>query len=186
MDTSITGAAGAFTYGRSGSVTATISPATATGRVEVLYGSTVIATGTLSGGKATASLPAKSLPPGTPTLTVRYVGDSTHQASTATVRVVVNKAAPTIRVQAPKKVKSGAQATVKVRVAAPDGVPVTGKVSVAIKGGKTIVGTVKKSAVVVRLPAAKGGKLSLKVTYLGSDVAAKVVKSATIKVVRKR
>ncbi|WP_345528097.1 LamG-like jellyroll fold domain-containing protein [Nocardioides endophyticus] len=187
VDTSLTGTAGAFTYGRSGSLTATISPATATGRVEVLYGSTVIATGTLSGGKATAALPAKSLPPGTPTLTVRYVGDPTHRASTATVRVVVKEVTPTIRVQAPKKIKAGARANVKIRVAAPAGVPVTGKVAVAIKGGKTIVGTVKKGAVVVRLPAArKAGKLNLKVTYLGSDLAAKVVKSATITVVRKR
>jgi len=114
------------------------------------------------------------------------VGDATHRASSATVRVVVNKVTPTLRVQAPKRIKSGARATVKVRVTAPAGVPVTGKVSVAIKGGRTVVGTIKKGVVVVRLPAAKAGKLRLKVTYLGSDLAARAVKTASITVVRKR
>ena len=64
--------------------------------------------------------------------------------------------------------------------------PVTGSVSVAVKGGKTVTGTLNAGKVVLTLPKAVKGKLRLTVTYAGSDLAEKVVDTATVKVTKKK
>ncbi len=182
-ETTLRASAAAVTYGKAGAVSATITPATAAGQVQVLHGTKLLGTGTLSAGKVRIAVPAKSLKPGTYSLRVRYAGNATHAASAATVRMVVAKVRPTMKVQAPKQVKRGARATVKVTLAAPNAVPVTGKVKVTVKG-RTLTGTVRNGKVTLKLPKATGGKLKVKVAYLGSDLATPVTKNITIKVKR--
>ncbi len=92
--TSVKGSAAPIVYGRSGSLAVTVTPSAATGKVEARYGTRLLASGTLSGGKVTLSLPARSLLPGTRTVSLRYLGTATHAASTSTVKVVVRKAVP--------------------------------------------------------------------------------------------
>ena len=75
-----------------------------------------------------------------------------------------------------------AGSTVLAVLSTSTGVPVTGTVSVAIRGGRTITGTLSAGKVVLTLPKADKGRLRLTVTYLGSDLAERVVDTATIKV----
>lgn len=180
--TTVTGTATAVTYGRTGSVKVTVAPATATGAVEVLSGTTVLGTGTLAGGTASVVLPAKSLLPGSRGLTLRYLGSETHTASTGTLSVSVLKATPTMSVAVPKTVKVGTRASLRVSLAAAGAVPVTGKVSIKV-GGRTVSGTVKSGKLTIKLPkAAKAGKLKITVTYLGSTLLTKAARSVTITV----
>ena len=87
-------------------------------------------------------------------------------------------------VKAPSTVKKGKRAKVKVVVRAADGVAVTGQVRIAIKGGKTLTGTVRNGKVVVRLPKARK-KMRLTVTYTGSDLAEPASERLRIKVRRR-
>ncbi len=185
--TAIAGAAAPYTYGRPGTVSVTVTPATATGKVELVQGGTVLTSGTLSAGRATLSLQGKGLLPRTHDLTLRYVGDAGHKAASSIVQVVVEKVVPTLQVKAPSKVKVGQKAKLKVRLSAADGVPVTGTVTATIKGGKTLTGTVSDGRVVFKLPkSTKPGKLKVTVAYLGSDLAEAVQDKVTIKAQRKR
>ena len=138
LTSAVAGASAPFTYGKLGTVVASVAPAAATGKVEVLQGNDLIASGVLASGRATLVLPAKSLLPGTHQLTLRYVGDGGHKASSSTVEVTVDKVVPRMTVKAPSTVKKGKAPKVTVVLRAPDDVPVTGTVSIAIKGGKTL------------------------------------------------
>ena len=74
----------------------TVTRPTATGTVEVVQG----AHGARDGhgrrhGRATLALPARALPPGTHDLTLRYVGDANHKATSSSVQVIVEKVVPT-------------------------------------------------------------------------------------------
>jgi hypothetical protein len=178
----VAGASAPFTYGQVGVVAVGVSPAAATGKVELVNGGQVIASGTLASGQARLELAAKGLLPGAHQLTVRYLGDNAHKAASSQVLVTVEKVVPRMTVKAPSTVKKGKKVAVKVSLSAPDGVPVTGSVSVAVKGGRTVTGTLKAGAVVITLPKAVKGKLRLTVTYAGSDLAEKVVDTATVKV----
>jgi hypothetical protein len=182
----VAGASAPFTYGQVGVVAVGVSPAAATGKVELVNGGQVIASGTLASGQARLELAAKGLQPGAHQLTVRYLGDNAHKASSSQVLVTVEKVVPRMTVKAPSRVKKGKKVTVKVSLSAPDGVPVTGSVSVAVKGGKTVTGTLDAGKVVIKLPKAVKGKLRLTVTYSGSDLAEKVVDTATVKVTKKK
>lgn len=178
--TAIVGLATPFTYGKTGVVTVAVVPATASGQVQVLKGTKVIATGKVAGGKARISLPAKSLTPGTSGLTLRYAGNATHTSSQSTVRVVVNKVMPVMKVRASQKVRRGTKAKVRVTMAAADRVPVTGRVQVKV-GNKTIIQTIKNGKVSFTLPKAKkAGTMRVKVTYLGSALANKKVTNLSI------
>ena len=167
-----------------GTVVVSVAPAAATGKVELASGSQVLSSATLASGQASLAVPAKSLLPGTHQLTLRYLGDDAHKPSSSQVQVTVEKVVPTMKVKAPDRIKRGAKAKVKVKVRAADGVPVTGRVRVAIKGGKTITASLDGGKAVVRLPKAAKGKLKLTITYLGSDLAEQVVDKVTIKVRR--
>ncbi|WP_246861947.1 LamG-like jellyroll fold domain-containing protein [Nocardioides sp. SYSU D00065] len=184
LASAVAGASVPVTYGKAGTLVVSVAPASATGRVEVLDGTRVLAGSTLEAGQAQLELPARSLLPGTHRLTLRYAGDSGHRGSTSQVQVVVDKVVPRMAVTAPRSVAKGAKAKVTVVLRAPDRVPVTGEVTVAIKGGRTLTGTIDNGKVVLRLPKA-AKKLKLTVTYTGSHLAESVEDKVRIKV-RKR
>ena len=126
-------------------------------------------------------LPARSLLPGFHDLTLRYLGDADHAPATATVRVQVDKAVPTMEVTAAKA--SGGKATVTVAVTAPNSVPVEGQVRIEIDGGATMTATVSGGTAVFTLPKApKGGQLTLTATYLGSNLVQQAVARVTVRV----
>jgi hypothetical protein len=193
--TRVSGTAPAFTYGTAGSVLARVTPAGATGRVEVRLGSRLLGSGALSSGTARIALPARALVPGSHGLTLRYLGDADHAASTGTATVTVRKATPSLSLQAPARVKVGRAASLRIALRAPAGVTVTGPVTVRVVGkvkvgrkvrkSYTLTGTVVDGRLTLRLPkAAKAGKLRITVTYGGSALTAKAVGTRVIAVKR--
>ncbi|WP_295657787.1 Ig-like domain repeat protein, partial [uncultured Nocardioides sp.] len=84
-----------MTYGKPATVTVEVTSG-ATGTVQVLERSRVVATGTLAAGVAKVVLPARSLKLGRRTLTLRYLGDAAYQPSQGTVTVTVVKAAASL------------------------------------------------------------------------------------------
>jgi uncharacterized protein (TIGR03437 family) len=76
--------------GQAVTFTATVAPATATGTVTFLEGTTVLGTGTLGGGKAT--FPTSTLSLGSHSITANYAGDNNYNGSTsATLSQTVSK-----------------------------------------------------------------------------------------------
>ncbi len=185
LTSAVAGASASFTYGKVGSVVVGVSPAAATGKVELVDNGQVLAAAAITSGQATVGFAAKSLLPGTHQLTLRYLGDSAHKASSSQVTVTVDKVVPRMTVKAPSTVKKGKRAKVKVVLRAADGVPVNGTVTVAIKGGKTLTGTLRSGKVVVRLPKARK-VMKLTVSYTGSDLAEPVQDKVRIKVRKKK
>lgn len=185
LTSAVAGASAPFTFGKVGAVVVGVSPAAATGTVEVLNGTTVLASGSIASGQARLEIPAKGLLPGTHQLTLRYLGDRAHRASSSQVQVSVDKVVPRMEVKAPSSVVKGKRAKVEVVLRAADGVAVTGQVLIAIKDGKTFTRTLRGGRVVVRLPKATGKKVRLTVTYAGSELAEPVKDRLRIEVRKK-
>ena len=182
-DTMIVGSGATFTYGEVRAVSASIIPAAAAGKVEVLAGSRIVASGNLAAGRVVLVLPAKSLLPGMHLLTLRYAGSATHEASATSVLVTVRKVTPSMQVKAPDTVKVGKRANVRVNLSAANGVAVNGLVKLTLKSGNTILRRVANGSVAFKLPqATETGKLKVKVAYLGSGLATKAVRTLTITV----
>jgi len=91
--TSLTAVPTSATLGQSVTLTATVSPSSATGTVTFSTGSTTLGTATLSSGVATLS--TTSLPVGDDTITASYAGDGYNQPSTGTT--VVDVTVPTFK-----------------------------------------------------------------------------------------
>ncbi|WP_433005618.1 LamG-like jellyroll fold domain-containing protein [Kribbella sp. CA-294648] len=181
--TAVAGVALPFTYGATGTVSVAVSPAEATGKVDLLHGATVLATATIANGKGTLVLPAKALLPGSHDLTLRYGGDAAHQPSSSTVEVVVAKVVPVMEVSATKL--SGNRALISVQLSAAGGVPVTGEVRVRIDGGATLVDTVSDGRAEFEWPRIpKGGQLTVAAAYLGNELVEAANVERTVKVGR--
>ena len=150
-----------------------MSPATAAGSVKVTSDTGAdLGTVTVTGGTGSLALVAQGLTPGSHVLKLAYAGNATHQASTGTVTVVVSKAEPTAKLKVDKKVRKGKALKAVVKVSAPHGIKVTGKVKLVIQGsGKSFTAKVVDGKAVFELPKfTKVGKVSLRAVYLGSDL----------------
>ncbi|MFT3968899.1 MAG: Ig-like domain repeat protein [Micropruina sp.] len=173
VDTKVTVAAATQTYGKTAELSVTVTP-DATGTVSVKAGTKTV-TATLSGSKATLTVPAKALAPGKHSLTVSYAGvKDTFKASSATVTATVVKAVPSTTVTAPKKIKRGKTATITVTVKA-TGLTPTGTITVRLGGTKKTVKLDGKGKAVAKIKVAKGtkpGKKKLTVSYGGSSYVA--------------
>ncbi len=90
--TTLTSSANPATIGNNVTFTATVSPSAATGSVTFQLGSTAIEKVSLSGGKATLTIPTGSLPVGTYGIDAVYSGDANDNASTSnTVQETLQK-----------------------------------------------------------------------------------------------
>ena len=116
-------------------VTATgVSP---TGLVTIKDGRTTVGTGRLAAGTAVIKLPIH-LTVGTHTLTATYSGDPTVSTSTASTKLVVVKAATTVKAKiTPSKITTTTKAAVAITVtSSPSGTKAAGGVT-----GKVTAGT---------------------------------------------
>lgn len=184
--TSVSASAGAVVYGAPGRVAVSVTPAGATGRVEVLSGSTVLGAAVLAGGRAEVALPRRSLRPGRHQLTVRYAGDGSHGVSASVVPATVAKSRATLSIKAPKSVARGTAPVVRIRLVAANDVPITGKVRVTVGGGQSVTRTVRGGrTIAVTLPrATRPGRLTVGVAYSGSALVAKATGRVAVRVGR--
>jgi hypothetical protein len=181
----VSGSADAWAYGKVGTLTITVTPANAAGTVTVTNDKgEFLGNATITGGAGTLALPVKSLKPGTHTVTLNYLGNSTHKASSGTATVEVTKATPKVVVKTDKTIKKGDKAKVVVKVTADDSVPVRGRVKLVIKGtDQEYVVKVEDGKAVFKLSAfTKTGDYTLRVRYLGTPLLEKVTKKLDITV----
>ena len=164
-----------------------MSPATASGTVTVTEGGASLGTATITNGAGTLALAAKALKPGTHLLVLGYSGNATHLGSTNTVAVLVDQGRPegedqgrprrSPRVRAPRR---------SSRSRAPDGIEVTGKVKLVIKGtGKSFKAKVVNGKAVFDLPKfTKAGTFTLRAVYLGNDLLTRETRRWTVTVTK--
>lgn len=175
-----------LTHGRSAKVAVTVTgPVAATGKVTLLHGTKVLATGTLSGGKASLTVP-KTLAAGSRTLTVSYGGSSQLDAAKVRSTRTVAKATSAVTAKA-ATVTTTVRGTVVVTVKATGTVP-TGKATVQItRNGRsyaTKTVTLQGGTRTVTLPKlTTKGTYTVKVTYAGSSNVKASSRTVSLKVV---
>ncbi|WP_193605190.1 alpha-L-arabinofuranosidase C-terminal domain-containing protein [Nocardioides dongkuii] len=152
-----------------------VTGGTPTGAVTVLAGDDVLASGALTGGRATLRVPAAELGAGRHTLTVRYAGDAAHAASEDAVGVRVLRASSRTEVTVRGRTTTRTQATVRVQVAA--AVAAAGTVRVVVRSGGSVLATRtvalrRGGDATATLPRLRAGGYRVTATYAGSaDVA---------------
>jgi 5'-nucleotidase len=174
------------TAGVAGKVTVTVTAAgvTPTGTVTIKNGATTVASGSLSGGSATITLPV--VPDGT-VLTAQYAGDANVTGGSDSFTVRVAKPAPTVTA-GDVSVQYGRTVVVTVAVTGPGGISGTGVVTVK-NGGTTLgTGTLSRGKAKITLPARSlpAGVHTLTAEYggdsrlgAGSDTFTATVRKAT-------
>lgn len=123
-------------YGQTVDLTASVSPAAATGTVQFLDGGAVLGTAPVSGG--TAALSVSTLAAGSHSLTAAYSGDPLDAASTSSaLAITVNKAASSATLISPLNPAVVGQSLTFTATVAPDGATGT----VQFLDGTTVMGT---------------------------------------------
>ncbi|HCB06553.1 MAG TPA: hypothetical protein DEQ43_20315 [Nocardioides bacterium] len=158
-------------YGKTVGVTITVTaPAglTPTGTVRVKNGGTTLASGNLSKGKVKITLPARSLLPGTHTLTAEYAGNANLAAASDTFTVTVRKATSTTQATVqPQRPRPNQAVTLTIRVDGSDNVPITGQVRIVVDGDASFA-TLEGGRLRLDLGRFGRGGHTVRVEYLGS------------------
>lgn len=126
-------------YGTPITLTATITPGTATGIVNFLDGATVIGTGQISGGEA--SLIIDNISVGSNTITARYCGNDTHITSASTfvtITISENSSSTSLSTGGVTTLNYGETVTLTATVSSSTGTP-TG--TVTFKDGTSTLGS---------------------------------------------
>ncbi|GAA4714770.1 ExeM/NucH family extracellular endonuclease [Nocardioides conyzicola] len=160
-------------YGKAGTVTVNVGPSGATGTVQLFEGAKKVGAATaVSAGVAKVTLPARSLKPGSHTLTAVYSGDDHVASGSNAFTVSVAKAASSTKASASPataKVKKTV-VTLKISVTGPTGVVGTGKVKVKIPGQGTKTVTLKSGKATLKLAKfTSTGTKTIRVDYAGDD-----------------
>ena len=162
--TGLTASPNPATIGQAVTLSASVTPAAATGTVQFLDGGTVLGTVAVSGG--TAALAVSTLTAGSHSVTATYGGDSLNAASTsAAVAIMINKVVSSVTLaSAPNPSTVGMTVTLTAAVS-----PTSASGTVQFLNGATVVGSaalVNGSAqiAVTNLPA---GSNSLTAVYSG-------------------
>ena len=185
VPTTTTASAASMVFGTPGSVTASVSPAGATGTITVRRGLTLLGTATLSGGTAQIDIPGTALQPGNHRITVYYSGDATHLKSSTAVNVVVAKAPSTTSAVAnPTTVKvrtgkSNVTVTVSSTVATAQG-----RVQALVNGRVVASGGLSSGQVTLSVGRFSSlGVQSVVIRYLGNTMLAASQSTVTLTVV---
>lgn len=139
--------------GQSATISATVSPASATGTVQFQDGATVLGTATLSGG--VASISTSALTAGSHTLTANYQGDALNAVASGTLPATVKNAATIGLALSPATLITGQPATITATVS-----PSAATGTVQFLDGATLIGTATLS----------GGAASLSTTALAAGL----------------
>ena len=159
-------------YGDAATVTVDVvapSGLTPSGTVTIRNGGTVLGTGTVSGGVATITLPARSVLPGNVTLTAEYGGDANLGAGTDALTASVSKAGSKVNADInPNRPSKKQKVKLTVKVKGANGVEATGKVKIKVDG-ETITATLDDGKLKLNLGKFGKGRHKIKVIYLGSS-----------------
>ena len=182
-DTStVSGTAADIEWGEAGSVSVTVTPATATGTVELFDGGDRIGEGTLTGDATTITVPAGALAIGTHTLTLKYLGDGNTQPSQGSVQVKVVKASASVSGTA-ADITWGDAGSVSVTVT-----PSAATGTVELYDGATKLGqgnlTDGATTIAVAAKALAVGNHTLTLKYLGDGIHAADEGSVSVTVVK--
>jgi hypothetical protein len=127
-------------FGQSVTLSAKVTPNTATGTIQFLNGSTVLGTVTISGGSAALSI--SSLSAGAHSITAAYSGDANDAAGTSAVLTqTVNKAASSVALTSSKNPSASGQSVTFTATVSPSSATGT----VQFLDGSTALGTVTMS-----------------------------------------
>ena len=158
-------------------LTTSVTPASATGTVDILDGATVLITLPVSGGPISV-LNTSTLAAGTHAITAVYSGDATYAGSTsAAVTVTVSKAATTLGLSSSVNPSGSGQPVVFSATLA----PVTATGNVQFLDGTTVIGTVATVFGTASLSTSglAAGSHSITVVY-GGDANCNPVTSAVV------
>jgi large repetitive protein len=163
--TALTSTPNPSTFGSPVTLTATVTPAAATGSVQFFNGSALLGTVNLTSGKA--QLTVANLPAGTASLTANYGGDAGNAASTSsTTPQTVNKANSTTTISASpaSQSTSGQTVTFTAKVA-----PLASTGVVQFLDGSTVIGsgTLNNGTAVFSTTSLAIGNHSIKASYGG-------------------
>ncbi len=150
-------------FGQPVILTASLTPAAATGSVTFSEGATTLGTATLSGGSASITVPGLAV--GSHAFTATYGGDANNGGSSASASVTVAKGSPTISVIAsPSPATVGQPVTITATI-----VPAAATGTVSFTDGATALGTVavNNSSASVTTSALALGQHTLVATYSG-------------------
>ncbi len=177
----VTPSTGSITYGQSVNVTASVagSKGTPTGTVTLTAGTYNSGAQTLASGSYIFSIPARTLPVNSYTLTVSYSGDTNYNTASGTSSLTVTKATPTISLgTSASSVVYGTSVTLTATISA----GTTGNVSFqdTYNGVTTTIGTGAISSGTAKLVIStlKTGSHSIKAVYGGDTNNAGATSSA--------
>ena len=143
------------------------------GEVTLRSGTTVLGTAPVADGTASIALPRTALAPGRRAITATFTGAG-FVSSTVTGTLTVRRAAATVRAKVKPARAGGPKARARVVLEATGGVPVTGRVEVAVQGrtrSARMTRLAPGTATVV-LPSLRPGRHRVVVRYLGSSTVA--------------
>jgi hypothetical protein len=175
--TVISSSAGTSVYGQSVLLTTSVTPASATGTVDILDGATVVITLPVSGGPISV-LNTSTLAVGSHAITAVYSGDAIYAgSSSAAVTVTVSKAATTIGLSSSVNPSDSGQPVVFTATLA----PITATGNVQFLDGTTVIGTVTTvfGTASVSTAGLAAGSHSITVAY-GGDANCNPVTSAVV------
>ncbi|SDO70912.1 Ig-like domain (group 3) [Nakamurella panacisegetis] len=189
--TKITLSAAKVAYGSTNKVTVKVTATGVgpTGTVTIKDGRTTVGTGRLAAGTAVITLPIH-VAVGTHTLTATYIGDASVNTSTASTRLVVVKAATTVKGKfTPARITTTTKATVAITATSkPSGTTAVGVVTVRVTaGGRTVTTTtvrLNQGKATATLPHLAAGTYTVTLAYRGSTLLAASTWKATVKVLR--
>ena len=160
-------------YGQSRTATLTVSGSpggTATGTATLKNGATTLATVPLSGGVATFTIPAGSLPVGGTVLTAEYSGDANLLPGAKAFTVTVTKAGSNTKADIkPDHPKKNQKVKLTVKVTGANGVEATGQVRVIVDGDVVATKFLDDGKLKLNLGKFGKGHHKVKVVYLGSS-----------------
>ena len=165
--TGLTSSPNPSTFGSPVTLTANVTPASATGSVQFFNGSALLGTANLSAG--TAQLTVANLPAGTDSLTAVYSGDANNAPSTSGARVqTVNKANSTTTISASPASQSNSGQTVTFTAKV---TPTAGTGVVQFLDGSTLIGsgTLNNGTAVFSTTSLAVGNHSIKASYGGDS-----------------
>ena len=162
--TTVTSSANPANSGAAVGLTATVTPATATGTVQFLDGASILGTATISSGSATLSL--TTLASGTHSITASYSGDASNATSTSgALAQVINKTSTTTALaSSTNPANSGASVGLTATVT-----PATASGTVQFFDGITVLGTatISSGTATFSLTTLASGMHSITAVYSG-------------------